>query len=235
VGSRVDDHGRAYKKSQLQIQIAVNRHRVELDQELLSRLPTLAALDPVLDWRSPLEDDKFREYYDAGLLDRIGRPELKDKLAAFWPKGGPHWDAVAVARSKTGAWLGPVLVEAKSYPEEMRSHCGASDEDARSLIRMRLAETRAWLGVSKDDASAWWDEYYQAANRLSFLRFFSHVLEEDAWLANVLVLDDPRASTTQAQWDTAIAEVAARLGLREGHLPNAAYAFIPGRQRQELL
>src|SRR4051794_30538012 len=106
--SRVDARGRAYKRSQLQIQIAVNRRRRELEGKLLDALPSLQALDAVLDWRSPLEEDRFREYWDGGLLERIRRSDLRVQLKEFWPARGPHWDAVAVARTKAGIWLGPV-------------------------------------------------------------------------------------------------------------------------------
>ena len=100
MGDRVDDQGRAYKKSQLQIQIAVNRNREELERELLDAVPSLAELDPELDWVSPLEDEGFDELWDARLVERMGRSDLVDKLATYWPPGGPHWDAVAVARSR---------------------------------------------------------------------------------------------------------------------------------------
>ena len=45
----------------------------------------------------------------------------------------------------------------------------------------------------------------------------------------MLVVNDPDASTTEGEWQEAIDEVAARLGVREDHLPDAAYAFIATR------
>src|SRR3954452_22866827 len=110
MAKRVDDRGRAFKRSQLQIQIAVNRHRSELEKKLIDALPTLRAVDPILEWLSPREDDLFREYRDGKLLDRLGRPELRPLLKDFWPARGPRWDAVALARTRAGHWLGPVLV-----------------------------------------------------------------------------------------------------------------------------
>jgi hypothetical protein len=202
VAKRADDEGRAYKRSQLQIQIAVNRHREELNQKLLEALPTLAKLDPAICWVSPLEEDNFHEYWDGDLLERIGRPDLIPKLKAFWPARGPHWDAVAVARSSDGEWLGPVLVEAKSYPGETRSSC-AAEGDRRELIEQRLAETRDWLDVAQEHASAWTKGLYQAANRLTFLRWWCEVLHEQAWLVNVYVVEDPsdpKIATTKERW-----------------------------------
>lgn len=52
---RTDEQGRAYKKSQLQAQLWVNRRRAALTAEVLKALPSLAALDPHLTWVSPIE------------------------------------------------------------------------------------------------------------------------------------------------------------------------------------
>lgn len=236
MASRVDELGRACKRSQLQIQIAVNRYRDELETKLLAALPTLAALDPVFDWRSPREDDRFREYYDGSLLDRIGRSELRPKLKQFWPAGGPHWDAIAVAGTETGDWLGPVLIEAKSYPKEQESSCAAKDPASRELIERRLTETRAWLGVADDHAHTWMNGRYQSANRLTFLRFFRQVLGEQAWLVNVYVVDDPdpTITTTHDQWQAALAETTKLLGISEHGVEHSGAVFIPGRERHEL-
>ena len=88
-----DDAGIAEKKSQLQIQIAVNRHHDELERKLLDALPSLAALDPTLTWASPVEADQFREYRDGELLARIGLSDLRDALKEYWPPRGPVWDS----------------------------------------------------------------------------------------------------------------------------------------------
>ena len=129
-----------------------------MERKIVDALPTLAELDPEIEWLSPLEADSFAELWDAPLVESMGRADLVPKLAEYWPKQGPHWDAVAVARGKDGNWLGPILVEAKSYPEEMVSACKA--EKDRGLIEQRLAETREWLrkrtgGPSEDHAGTW--------------------------------------------------------------------------------
>jgi hypothetical protein len=103
------------------MQLYVARRRRALTDAVLRALPTLAELNPHLTWVSPLESERFAEYYDDGFLLAIGRFDLLDALRDFWPSGGPHWDALAVARSQDGRWLGPVLLEAKSYASEMRS------------------------------------------------------------------------------------------------------------------
>lgn len=237
MNERVDNQGIAFKKSQLQIQIAVNRHRGDLEQKVLDALPTLKELDPVLEWISPLENERFAELGDERLLERMGRPDLDGKLKEYWPPRGPHWDAVAVARSKDGTWLGPVLIEAKSYPEEMRSSCAA--KDGRELIERRLRETREWLrektgGPSEDHAEAWVDRYYQAANRLAFLRFFNEVIGERGWLVNVLVVADPDVATSEAEWQAALAEFSRELGVEEDGVPGLGHIFVNGRPRSDL-
>ncbi len=58
---RVDDSGRAYAGSQLQIQIYVNKRAEELTQSVLDAFPSLASLTPMLRWVSPLESEKFVE------------------------------------------------------------------------------------------------------------------------------------------------------------------------------
>ena len=57
-----------------------------------------------------------------------------------------------------------MLVEAKSWPGEMRSKISAK-EPSRTLIVKRLAEARQQLGVDDDYENAWLMRYYQAANR----------------------------------------------------------------------
>jgi hypothetical protein len=236
MSKRTDAAGRAYKRSQLQIQIAVNRHASEFERDVVAALPTLAALNPRLTWCSPLEEDAFREYRDGALLDRLDRSDLRPALKRFWPARGPRWDALAVARDSNGAWLGPVLIEAKSYPAETRSKCAAADE-RRALIEQRLHETRRWLCVPERHAKWWTNGLYQAANRLTFLRFFRTVAGEFAWLATVYVVNDPdpTACTTRAKWDVALRRDAERLGAREGTVPDAGSVFIDGRVRSELL
>ena len=68
--SRIDELGRAYKQSQLQTQLYVNRRQAKLTAAVLGALPTLAVLSPVLEWVSPLEKQRFAEYYDHNFIRR---------------------------------------------------------------------------------------------------------------------------------------------------------------------
>ena len=94
--SRTDSRGRAFKKSQLQIQIYVNRRREELEKAIRTVLPGLDQATQRFRWVSPLESDKFREYRDRSFLVAIERSDLADELKKFWPRGGAHWDALAI-------------------------------------------------------------------------------------------------------------------------------------------
>ena len=104
----------AVKGSQLQIQLYVNRHSAELTRAILDTFPDLAAKTSELDWKAPLERDGFDEPQDLRFLTAIGCERLADSLRAFWPAGGPVWDALAIGRGGE-----VVLVEAKSHPAEI--------------------------------------------------------------------------------------------------------------------
>jgi hypothetical protein len=53
MASRTDEHGRAYKQSQLQMQLYVNRRQPALTGAVLDALPSLGELQPSLTWVSP--------------------------------------------------------------------------------------------------------------------------------------------------------------------------------------
>src|ERR1051325_8954008 len=121
MNDRVDEFGRAYAGSQLQIQTYVNRRRGELDASIFTALPELASTGATLEWVSPIEEDQFREHSDESFLDSVGLLGLAGELADFWPQGGPRWDALARINWPDGRSSGVLLLEAKSYPKEMYS------------------------------------------------------------------------------------------------------------------
>jgi hypothetical protein len=232
--TRTDEQGRAYKQSQLQMQLYVNRRSSALTAAVLDALPSLATLRPTVTWVSPLERDRFAEYHDRDFLRAIDRPDLAAALADFWPTGGPHWDALAVARDAEGAYIGPVLAEAKSWPGELKSKTAATAA-SRKRIAARLRETRQWLGVGEQHAMAWLESYYQAANRYAHLRWFLDVLCENAWLANIYFVADPAKPTSRAAWDAAIIGAGTELGLTGITVPNSGRVFLSAGERTELL
>jgi hypothetical protein len=236
--SRVDDQGRAYAGSQLQIQIYVNRRSHELFECVLDVLPSLASLSPRLRWVSPLESQGFVEYQDREFLRAVGLDRLWRPLSGFWPRRGPVWDALAVAEigPDPDGW-GVVLVEGKSHRAELRGKgCGARPR-SRARIEARLRETKCWLGVPQ--RFDWTGELYQYANRLAHLYFFRRVVGIPAWLVNVYFLADPHCPApyppmSRVQWRTALAEAKAELGLAGVAIPYAGDLFLEGKDRREL-
>ncbi|MFN8133345.1 MAG: hypothetical protein U0R70_17515 [Solirubrobacteraceae bacterium] len=231
---RTDALGRAYKKSQLQVQLWVNRRQAELDAAALAALPSLSEVATSIEWVSPLEANRFAEYFDAEFVRSIGRSDLVEPLARFWPRGGPHWDGLGIARDPNGSNLGPVFVEGKSYPAEMRSRLTAKPESRRRILA-RLAEARAWLGVPDTYAVAWSERYYQAANRIAHIYFFHEVLGERAWMLNLCFVNDADHPTSRGEWDAGLAIAEGDLGITGLQLPGHGRAFLAAGTRAELL
>jgi hypothetical protein len=158
-------------------------------------------------WVSPLEADDWSEYRDGAFLSRLGLGSLREKLALFWPNGGPQWDALG--RSTDG---GVVLVEAKSHAAELTSSCGAIDERSRECIGNSLNDTKGALGAAAE--ADWMNRYYQYANRLAHLQFL-HSHNVNAILAFVYFVSDttmPRPET-RVSWDPALKQTYQHLGL----------------------
>src|SRR5579862_2304521 len=145
--TRVDEFGRAFASSQLQIQTYVNRRRVELDDAIRGAFPELQQGLATLEWVSPLEEDRFAEYHDSGFLNRLGLLELGGDLANFWPQRGPHWDGLARIRLRDKPGFGVLLVEAKSYPGEMVGSGCLATEPSLTRIKDSLERTRQWTGA----------------------------------------------------------------------------------------
>ena len=233
---RVDEAGRAFKGSQLQIQTYVNRRPAELRAGIVSALPELADPTLVLRWVSPLEAESFREYQDQSFLSALGLEQLADQLRAFWPSGGPVWDALArVEDTHDGGLKGVVLAEAKNYPEEMYSGgCRASSEESRRLIAGSLERTREWLGAS--DTPAWMGKLYQLANRLAHLYFLNEVAGVPAWFAGILFYDDVDHHPTKPdKWSGAMQLARVELDLPGAGIPQYDDVLLPARKREELV
>src|SRR4051812_3262722 len=150
----------------MQLYVNAPDRRALLDKATLAALPSLSAAGATtLDWRSPLQhplfatDHPFHEYRDGKVFDAVGRPDLRGKWAEYWPGRSQRWDALAVACDDTGTVLGPVLVEAKSYPGEFRPKSGGprAEGDRLKIIERRLRETREGLGGAErpEHPQAW--------------------------------------------------------------------------------
>ena len=231
---RVDDLGRAYAGSQLQLQIWVNRQPDELSRRVVDALPSLASLNPRLHWVSPLEREKFVEYQDRAFLRALELESLDPQLKRFWPRGGPVWDALAAVEiGGDPAPRGVVLVEAKSYPNEIYGPGCQASPRSRKKIETALRKTKSWLGVPKN--IDWTGPLYQSANRLAHLYFFREEVSIPAWLVNVYFLDDPDSPTTREKWRVGLRQVKAELGLANIDVPHAAELFLEARKRRELV
>lgn len=229
---RTDGQGRAFKGSQLQIQIYVNARRTELDAEIRQKIPGLA--NAQITWLAPLPEDGFREPQDGGFLRLAGLDELEDSLRTYWPKGGPVWDGLASFRPQSHR-PGVILLEGKSYPEEMKSSCRATNENSRALIQAAITKTRRKLNAERNTASAWFKRYYQLANRLAHLVWLQDQ-GVPAWLVLVCFADDARhVATTTRAWEEAILAAGDTLGVDLHDIDGVAHLILCARPRSELI
>ena len=86
------------------LQHAVRNKSPELD------LPILHALgmrNEELVWKSPLEENAYRESRDTSALRLLNIDLSAQALATFWPRRGPVWDGLATTRGGDA-----ILVEA---------------------------------------------------------------------------------------------------------------------------
>jgi hypothetical protein len=228
--ARADEHGWAFKGSQLQFQLAVNRYCAELNDALKASVDELRAAR--IHWRAPLEPEKLAEPRDDRFLQAAGLDWMRADLKAFWPRGGPVWDGVAQVSLADGT-SGVFLVEAKSYPGELESTCRA-EPPSRDLIEQRLAETRRTLEVDETFAEAWLLRYYQLANRLAHLVW----LREKgvcAWLVLAGFTDDVgHVPTASAEWAAGYESVAEVMGIDLSRVEGLVHLELEARARPGL-
>jgi hypothetical protein len=191
-------------------------------------------------------DHPFHEYRDAKLFDAVERPDLREVWTSYWPGRSQRWDAVAIARDASGAAVGPVLVEGKSYPGEFRPTSGGTraEGDRLRLIERRLRETRKWLGVAETPelATLWLGPLYQSANRFATLCFFRSSCDPpaEAWLLNLYFVNDTthtnsRLATSQEQWENELPCVERDLGLEGKEVPHSGRAYVEAGTYEELV
>src|SRR5262249_23668572 len=153
----------------------------------------------------PLASEKYREYSDATFLHVLGLDKHTEALAKFWPAGGPRWDALAIVTHPRAHAPGALLVEGKSYPNEMlKGSCAtAKSAESRARIDRALAWTQGRLGIELD-TDCWTGPLYQNANRLATLMWLRQ-RGVDAWLVHLLFTGDEHSTTTENQWEKAVA------------------------------
>jgi hypothetical protein len=228
VSSRVDVATPATKGSQLQTQLWVNSRTIALSNALRSLFPTLS--DAEIEWRSPLAEDGFTEYQDTAFLKRVDLGAHVSDLENFWPRRGPVWDGLAV--TNVDGETGVILVEGKSYPDELfGSGCQASPK-SRERIEAAFGRTQEWLGIEPDPAR-WCGRLYQTANRLAHLYWLREALGVQAWFVHLLFTGDPHKPTTEAAWKKAMAAADAELGLK-GPVDGMGHLVLEAGAREEL-
>lgn len=229
--SRVDESGAAFAGSQLQTQLYVNRRVSELNEVIREAVPRLTKTR--IEWRSPLASARYAEYSDAAFLQAVDLHVYSEALNRFWPKGGPHWDALATVETDESSRPEVILVEAKSYPKELYGPGCAATPKSRALIEQSLAWTRQRLGVDESHSDFWTGPLYQSANRLAHLCWLASVGVR-AWLIYLLFTDDPHVPTTAEQWRTAIQESDEALGISGIRLDHMSHVLLKAGPRSEL-
>ena len=163
----------ALKGSKLRMQqVANNKNLTEYFSHLLGET------EPVI-FLSPLASEDFKEYK----LKELGNCKNKLyanifekvdwKLGNFeWNKNQPLWDGVAISRDRKRLYI----VEAKSYAKEMISQgCRAksvAEKGNRENIEGMLHYVFENYGCKRGQAdwNVWLKDYYQLANRYTFLQ-----------------------------------------------------------------
>jgi hypothetical protein len=219
-GRRVDEHGRAFKGSQRQVQTWVNDFPDELNARILAELAPLKALAPNITWKSPLAEENYKEYRDTEFLTCVGLGALETRLKEFWPAGGAVWDALAVYSTETSRGDGVILVEGKSYPGEFYGDgcdAGRAPSERSRVNRIQIASSlraaQTWLGMG--EIPNWMGPLYQSANRLAHVYWLQAKAQRGAWLVHLLFENDPSTPTTREQWEKAIVAVDEQLGLAD--------------------
>jgi len=108
------------------------------------------------------------EYKEIEFLENLPNyNEIKKKWIDYWPQSGSaqNWDAIF----KVGNTY--VLIEAKAHLEEMKQFCGATSAESRSKIAHAFNQTRKYFSIESE--TDWFNNYYQLANRLSFVYFMN--------------------------------------------------------------
>jgi hypothetical protein len=130
---------------------------------------------------------------------------------------------------------GVLLVEGKSYPDEMLKGSGlaATATESKRRIREALAWTQGRIGIPLD-VNAWTGELYQNANRLAHL-YWLRSRGVRAWLLHVLFTDDRHSPATGERWHTTLKMANERLCIGRVQLDGAGHVLLLAGERAELV
>ena len=120
----------------------------------------------VVRWLSPLQNEHYHEYSDS-LPKELGVD--KEALSGFWPKGGPHWDGIAIDETNNSV----LMIEAKAHITEMFNTNIQAKAASRQDILYRLEDLSKRLRARCFIKEYWQGSLYQMANRLAYLEFLN--------------------------------------------------------------
>jgi hypothetical protein len=133
-------------------------------------------------------------------------------LNAFWPAGGPRWDALGKTASGK-----IVLVEAKAYVEEAVDYRSRASGSSLERIHAALEQTKAAFRAATD--ATWSTPFYQYANRLAHLYYLRQLNRFDAYLVLLYFANAPHvpSPTNIEEWRGAERLIKKSLGLSSQH------------------
>lgn len=220
--------GWAFAGSQRHIQAYVNTPPLtaRLNEALVGAFPVLS--DSTIDWRAPLADAHYAEPRDTTFWPAIEQPELAAVARGWWPaRGGPSWDAVAIARSNNGDNV-VVLAEAKAnVPEFGDAPCTATSRRSIDTINAALNDARRALNASAP-LNAWVGSYYQLANRLTWTLWLRAHGVDTVFVHLLFEHDRSRIATPESELRAGAHAAHAALGLPADALDGwAATVVLP--------
>lgn len=196
---------------------------IKKDKNKLSEIITASSLSLIsfmdkemkVNWKSPLAADDFCEYRD-DFLRRLDintiTEEADKKLRLFWPANGPKWDGIAVVDGK-GIKKGILLIEAKSHTSETKSDMKATADKSIDLINSSIEKVQNYMGI---EPQIWTNEYYQLANRISYLYFLNVELKIPTWLVLINFTEDiSYKNTVRGEWLKHYNIIACKMGIKE--------------------
>lgn len=230
----------ANKGSQYQLQKYVNVYTQELNNAILQSSPSLLAFinnSLEIQWKSPLIEDNYYEYQDdflkAIITDDIELQKNKLKIQDYWPRRGPVWDGIATVTGQDNK-KGLLLIEAKAHIDETSSQIKATSDKSRKLIKATLHEVQAIFG-STSSIDSWLNDYYQLANRLSFLYLLNEKLHIPTWLVLCnFVNDETHISTDMHEWILHYQTIFNRMGIDSNAklMSKVIMIFISGKNEE---
>lgn len=185
--------GRAEKGSKYWMQTLIQTEYVQTLNKAIQNEDNSIGL---IEWKSPLPDD-YKEF-KTNEIDELMKADL-----SFWPGHGPQWDAVGV--DENGC---VILVEAKGHVNETHTKCTASSPNSIQKIKVSMKEIHNKLApLNRYNEKAWFSEYYQMGNRLTFL----NKLTEQGFKVKLVLLnivkDPTHIKTCEEKWTNHYKEV----------------------------